>query len=202
MDHKLSGSGTKLWFNPLLQVLWAQRLHSILYPGKQSQIIFVKKKKLPGRKFHPMLRKISPEAMQPLSLHSHFPSLPWEGPTRAGSSQLMLKKSDTFSQAFRWAPGEGTCRPLLPACSPPPSERPQSWYKLHSWKVLDSGSGSPSFPVWPWHVTSPLRSHVPHPENSVEATYPLKCCTGVALVYKRKQVTILFNPGEMCEYKG
>ena len=45
MDHKLLEFGTKLQFNPLLQVLWAQRLYSIFCPGKQSQIIFVKKKK-------------------------------------------------------------------------------------------------------------------------------------------------------------
>lgn len=42
------------------------------------------KKKLPGKRFHLVLRKISPEAMQP-PFHSHFPVLPQEGPPPPGS---------------------------------------------------------------------------------------------------------------------
>ena len=115
MDHKLLEFGTKLQFNPLLQVLWAQRLYSIFCPGKQSQIIFVKKKKkkrLPGRKFHLVLRKISPEAAQPLSLQSvsHTPKR---------QSHPTWKPSGDAKEVGHLLLGMCT----IPSCSPPPSAR-------------------------------------------------------------------------------
>lgn len=51
------------------------------------KLFFLKKKKRVAWKFDLVLRKISPEAMQLLSLQRHFPSLPGESPTQPGSPQ-------------------------------------------------------------------------------------------------------------------
>lgn len=145
MDHKLSGPGTKLRFNPLLQVLWAQRLHSIFCPGKHSQIIFVKKKKLPGCKFHHVLRKISPQAMQPsfsvfsLSCTSTRRSNPTGKPivdAREVGHLLWGFQVSIQSVAYTYH----SCQPAIYHLL----KGPQPWYKLHQWKA------------WPWEPGSKL----------------------------------------------
>lgn len=86
-----------------------------ILPWKTVSNYFCKKKKkkrLPGRKFHLVLRKISPEAVQPLSLQS-------VSRTSKSQSHPAWKPSGDAKEAGRLLLGICT----IPACSPPPSVR-------------------------------------------------------------------------------
>lgn len=144
MDHKLSGPGTKLQFNPLLQVLWAQRQHSIVCPGKHSQIIFVKKKKmLPGCKFHLVLRKISPEVIQRSFCPFSFACAPMRRSHPTGRLSADAREVKHLLWGFQVSIQSGahidhSCQPAICHLL----KGPQSWQKLHQWKLWAREPGS------------------------------------------------------------
>lgn len=152
MDHKLSGPWTKLQFNPFYRCCGHKDCTVYFCPGKESQIIFVKKKKKASKKKKVAWKKVilclekqakrqctTPFLSILTSPHSHE-KIPVHLETQCGYQRRRL-----FLQFSNKHPGWGTRRPFLLACNSPPSKRTRSWYKLKQWKAQDCMTQ-----VWVW----------------------------------------------------